>query len=108
MLIAGDVDQVVNAVNPVEKLLGGGLGGIEVLGASSKTLRIDALSVKQKSSSVEVTLGLADASSAKDGLEGGLKLQAIRRKSESHLLGGGGSEEEQDRMQESNLRSRLR
>ena len=84
---AVDVDQVIDAINPVEKLSGGGLAGIEVLGARSKARRVDALGIKKKSCCVEVALGLANASGTKDGLKGGFELKAVRKRSK-HCSGG--------------------
>ena len=82
-----DVDQVIDAVDPVEQLLGGGLINEAELVDASNALRVDAVGIEQQSGGVEVALGLADASSAKDALEGGLKLKAIGRKGEHGFKG---------------------
>ena len=84
---AVDVDQVVDAVDPVEQLLGGGLVDKAELVDASNALRVDAVGIEEQSGGVEVALGLADASSAKDALEGGLKLKAIGRNGEHGFKG---------------------
>ena len=81
---AVDINQVIDAVNPVEELLGGGLIEQAVTVGGSNALSVDAVGVQKQSGGVEVALGLTDASGFEDPLEGVLKLDAIGGDGECH------------------------
>lgn len=81
---AVDINQVVDAVDPIEQLLGGGLIKEAVLVSGSDTLSVDASGVEKQSGGIEVAFGLTDASGLEDALESGFKLQAISRECEGH------------------------
>ena len=85
---AVDINQVVDAVDPIEQLLGGGLIKEAVLVSGSDTLSVDASGVQEQSGGVEVAFGLTDASGLEDALEGGFKLQAIGGECEGHGWAG--------------------
>jgi len=77
LISAVDVNQVIDAVNPVEDLGGRSFTEETELVDTSNASGVDAVSIKQKGLSGEVAFGLADASGTKDGLEGGFELKAV-------------------------------